>query len=165
MNEIALWLGFNQISGMAADEALVSARVWRSFDSVADAKRAGISLRQPGRMRLPVWIVAATGFVGGALAPESVTAALPCLPIADFMCCCPKTSTPNCRLCRRAWKCRKIASLRLSLMHIQWRFCVKICTRATSDLCGFDTAGNVGALALPVCNLPPRPAAPVVLCF
>ena len=75
-DEIALRLGFNQISGLAAadSEALVAARrLGGAFDSVADcAKRAGLApahwnaWRAP--MRLPVLIVAAPGFVGGARA-------------------------------------------------------------------------------------------------
>ena len=125
-NEIALRLGFNQISGMAAAdyEALVAARrLGGPFDSVADcAKRTGLG---PGALER---LARADAFAGlglsrrqalwavRALAPESRAAALPLFAHRGLDALPPEDSTPrNCRPAAGMEVLEDYASLRLSL--------------------------------------------------
>ena len=145
-DEIALRLGFNQISGLAvADyEALVAARRLAGRLTVLPivpsapglARRAGTS--GAGRCVCRSRIVAAAGFVGGARAGTGKPpAALPLFAHRGLDVLPPEdehaAALPP---CRRAWKCWKIMpACDCRSRRIPCRFCAKICTRATFDLC------------------------------
>lgn len=177
-DEIALRLGFNQISGLAvADyEALVAARrLGGPFDSVADcAKRAGLG---PGALER---LARADAFAGlglsrrqalwavRALAPESRAAALPLfahrgldvLPPEDEHAAALPALPPGMEVLE------DYASLRLSLKAHPMSFLREdMHARNVRPLQALDTAGNgrrIGVAGLVICRQRPGSARGVV---
>jgi error-prone DNA polymerase len=177
-DEIALRLGFNQISGLAAadHEALVAARrLGGAFDSVADcAKRAGLG---PGALER---LARADAFAGlglsrrqalwavRALAPESRAAALPLfahrgldvLPPEDEHAAALPALPPGMEVLE------DYASLRLSLKAHPMSFLREnMHVRKAQPLQALDTTGNgrrIGVAGLVICRQRPGSARGVV---
>ena len=162
-DEIALRLGFNQISGLAwpimrrwLPRGVLAGRltVLPIVPSAPGLARARWNVWR-GQMRLPVLDCRGGRLCGRCARWHRKAARRRCLylPIAGLTYCRPKTNTlRHCPPCRRAWKCWKIMpACDCRSRRIPCRFCAKICTRATFGLCRLWTPqAMVGALALPV---------------